>query len=376
MLGPGVSTSTSAARANQASSAAVSIQMPFRFERDEAARRVQRGAEIGRALRDGHARQADGVVGRRAAASGRGCAACSDCQRDARRSRHGRRAGCTVAPLDQRGQRAVEQPLAVVAHGDLPAAAGRAASCARPRSTSPRSMPSAGQRVARPRSRRARWRRSAPAAARRCATRGCSSGSSRSNQRAGRRRAWAWLRRVDRDDLEVGARKGRRGDAQQPVVRAHQRVLAARAGRDAQRALRTSARPRPGWRPRRPGGRLRAAWRRCSAASPLPSMQVTESPPTQTWPVGVALDTCTRPARPRHGALRCDVAVGRVAVGDQPLRQAGVQAAGDRVFVDADGRGEGAHFEGGATLGRASAAKARASRLERAIKRRASPARG
>ena len=43
--------------------------------------------------------------------------------------------------------------------------------------------------------------------------------------------------------------------------------------------------------------------------------------------------------------MRGQVARGHVAFGDQPLRQAGVQAAGDRVFGDADRRGEGPNFK-------------------------------
>ena len=80
-------------------------------------------------------------------------------------------------------------------------------------------------------------------------------------------------------------------------------------------------------------------------------MQVTDSPPTQTWARRVALDVHA-PGTPKAGALAGEVTLGQVAVGDQPLRQAGVQAAGDRVFVDADRRGKGAHFQVGFGQGR------------------------
>jgi hypothetical protein len=53
------------------------------------------------------------------------------------------------------------------------------------------------------------------------------------------------------------------------------------------------------------------------------------------------------PGTPEAGALAGQVALGQVAVGDQPLRQAGVEAAGDRVFVHADRRGKGAHLQVG-----------------------------
>ena len=62
-------------------------------------------------------------------------------------------------------------------------------------------------------------------------------------------------RRVGRDDLEVGARMVDRRDAQQAVVRAHQRVLAARPRRDAQRGLAPGHALREACRPRPPGGR-------------------------------------------------------------------------------------------------------------------------
>ena len=45
------------------------------------------------------------------------------------------------------------------------------------------------------------------------------------------------------------------------------------------------------------------------------------------------------------GALVHHVAGGHVVVRNQPLGQAGVQAAGDRVFVDAVECGKGAHFQ-------------------------------
>jgi hypothetical protein len=43
--------------------------------------------------------------------------------------------------------------------------------------------------------------------------------------------------RVDGDDLEVGVGEGVGGDLRQPVVRAHERVAPARAGRDAEGGL-------------------------------------------------------------------------------------------------------------------------------------------
>ena len=48
-----------------------------------------------------------------------------------------------------------------------------------------------------------------------------------------------------------------------------------------------------------------------------------------------------QPGPPQAQALGGDVALWHQALGDQPLRQAGVQAAGDRIFVDAQGRGKG-----------------------------------
>ena len=145
---------------------------------------------------------------------------------------------------------------------------------------------------------------------------------------------------VDSNDLEVGARKFGRRQAEDAVVRAHQRVLAARPGRDAQLRLAPRHAFIEAGRHHHQviDGRVHSVT--------VPSMQVTDSPPTQTWPPA-SRSMCTRPARSRQAALRRQVARGCQAVGDQPLRQAGVQAAGDRVFVDAERRGKGAHLEVG-----------------------------
>ena len=70
-------------------------------------------------------------------------------------------------------------------------------------------------------------------------------------------------------------------------------------------------------------------------SSTSPRMQVTLSPPTQIV-VALARDVhAAGAAEPR--ALRGDVALRRAARADQPLGEAGVEAAGDRIFVDADG---------------------------------------
>jgi len=45
------------------------------------------------------------------------------------------------------------------------------------------------------------------------------------------------------------------------------------------------------------------------------------------------------------GALGCHIGAGCMAVGDQPLGQTGVEAAGDWVFVDAHRRRKGAYFD-------------------------------
>jgi len=46
-----------------------------------------------------------------------------------------------------------------------------------------------------------------------------------------------------------------------------------------------------------------------------------------------------------HRALARHVVVGRQTGADQPLREAGVQAAGDRILADTDRRHEGTHLE-------------------------------
>ena len=56
-------------------------------------------------------------------------------------------------------------------------------------------------------------------------------------------------------------------------------------------------------------------------------------------------------------ALRGNVLVGQQTLPDEPLCQAGVEAAGDRVFVDAGGRGKGAYLQ----ARRGAACRARAS---------------
>jgi hypothetical protein len=60
---------------------------------------------------------------------------------------------------------------------------------------------------------------------------------------------------------------------------------------------------------------------------------------------------CTRPARPEAGALAGKVALGQVTVGNQPLRQAGVEAARDRVFIHADRGDEGPYHQVGLGTG-------------------------
>ena len=80
--------------------------------------------------------------------------------------------------------------------------------------------------------------------------------------------------------------------------------------------------------------------------------------------------TCTRPARPSAVPWAGDVALGREAGADQPLRQAGVEAAGDRVLD-----GDAVCGEEGPHLDRASSRPGRVARRRRRGRGRPTPRR-
>ena len=173
-----------------------------------------------------------------------------------------------------------------------------------------------------------------------CAAGAAAPASSRPNQRAPRRRRRL---RIDRDDLEVGLRRtppwrSRTAGCACPSAHACRRARARRRAWP-----RTSATPSSSVRAATTrwsscewlDGSERHLAARCTAArrrrrSTLSSPSARRS---------------TRPARPQRRALGRDIARGREAAADQPLRQAGVQAAGDRVFVARLSPDEGAHLE-------------------------------
>ena len=197
--------------------------------------------------------------------------------------------GVHIAPLDQRGQHAVQQPLAVAPHADAPlqqtrGGHARGLQC---RATVPAVRRAAGQGAVQPVGARhpvqqlraivlhflheRRIVHVEPAAQRRLA------------QGAG-----TWL---DGNDFQIGPLEIRAVDAQQAVVRAHQRVLSAGTGCHAQRAL------APGHARLQRGGDDHQVVQRGVHSWTVPWMQATTSPPIQTWPASSRW-TKTSPARP------------------------------------------------------------------------------
>ena len=151
------------------------------------------------------------------------------------RMRGVRRVFAGFSPLNEGGQAAIKKALAVVAHGDAPVQKTRRR-LARLLQHGPAVQPNRGQRLGRgvhplhanhkvnqlrPLLRDARLQQLVvhvkPAA-----------------QLGGARRPGLG---VQRNNFKVGARKGRAGDAEKPVVRPHQRVLATGRGCHAQHAL-------------------------------------------------------------------------------------------------------------------------------------------
>ena len=97
---------------------------------------------------------------------------------------------------------------------------------------------------------------------------------------------------IDSNDLQVGTRKSGGVDGNQPVVGAHQRVFATRAGHHAQRGF------APGHALGQAGGQHHQVVHGIHKFT-APSMQVTDAPPTHTWPLP-SRSTHTRPARSRQ----------------------------------------------------------------------------
>ena len=136
---------------------------------------------------------------------------------------------------------------------------------------------------------------------------------------------------IDRDDLEVGlagtpprraraagcacpsADACRRGPGATPSVASHQ------------------ARPRPACARRPRGGRARRPWR-SQPTSPRDAGDRRRRRPRRRRRRGAM---CTRPGAAEARALRGHVALGRDGRRRSATAQAGVEAAGDRVFVDA-----------------------------------------
>jgi hypothetical protein len=180
--------------------------------------------------------------------------------------------GMRTGPFDEAGHGAMAQPVAIPPHGDLPTQdavrrlalevdqLARVAPCGAQRGGGSPRISATRDEMDEPRLARDRRLQAAVVEVEPASPAGI-----------GRER-------VDRDDLQVRGGMGWGADREHPVVRSHQAVLAAGAGRDAERGL----------APCLPlVERLRGDDQvvdECGHNSMVPSMQVTASPPTHTWP--------------------------------------------------------------------------------------------